>query len=69
MSCPKDTISHHSSHSPALTFIFIYLSLFYVYGCFACIYLCDLHVGLEPEESEETVRFQETGFRDGCKLP
>ena len=47
---------------PEPTLMFI---LFYMYGCFACMYVCTVWV----QRSEEEVGSSGTGVTDGCELP
>lgn len=36
-----------------------------MYGCFTYIYVCEPHVFLVPEESEENIEYSGTGVADG----
>lgn len=66
MSDPKDSTVHNSSpfSSPSSTCLFVFFYVHDEHFAFTCV----LHVCLEPEESEEAVRDQETEVRDGGEL-
>lgn len=48
----------------------LFIHLFYVFGYFACMYVCELHAAcLAPVEARESARFPGTLVTDGCEFP